>query len=273
MTCKTGKPWWLEIMHTGTNKLRLPKDMSVGTIEAYDGNITVVTPEQRGKFVHDDAPTAPVASSRPVGNRENDPPFAGENVPESFRGRVKALIERHQGLCDGSLGTIKASEHRMRLKPGSEPVRLHPYRMGPRIRQLVGEQVDMMLKLDVIEPSTSEWASPVVLFPKTDGCTRFCNDYRQLNDRTVRDTYPLPRMDDCVDYFGDARFSSTLDCNVGYWQIPVAKEDKHLTSFTTHVGTYQRTRLPFGLWNAPSTFQRAIDMILAGVRRQYVLVY
>jgi len=273
MTCKTGEPWWLELIHTGTNKLRLPKGMSLGTIEAYEGMSTVVTPEQWGKFLHDDAPTAPVASSKPVGNRENDPPIVEENVPESLRGRLKALIERHHGLWDGSLGTIKATKHRMRLKPGAKPMRLNPYRMGPRTRQLVGEQVDKMLKLDVIEPSTSEWASPVVLVPKPDGSTRFCIDYRQLNDRTVHDTYPLPRKDDCLDSLGDAKFFSTLDCKAGYWQIPVAKEDKHLTSFTNHVGTYQCTRLPFGLCNAPATFQRAIDMILAGVKWQYVVIY
>jgi len=109
--------------------------------------------------------------------------------------------------------------------------------------------------------------------PKPDGSTRFLFDYRQLNDRTVRDKYPLPRMDDFLDSLGDARFFSTLDCNAGYWQIPVAEENKHLTSFTNHVGTYQGTRLPFGLFNAPATFQRAIDMILAGVQWQYVFVY
>jgi len=73
-------------------------------------------------------------------------------------------------------------------------------------------------------------------------------------------------MDDCLDSLGDAKFFSTLDCNAGYWQIPVAEEDKHFTSFTTHVGPYQCTRLPFGLCNAPATFQRAVDMTLAGVK-------
>jgi len=247
LTCKTDEPWWLEIIHTGTNKLRLPKSMSLGTIEAYEGNITVVTPGQWGKVLYEDAPTVLVASSKPVGNRENDTPIAEENVPESLRGRLKALIDRHHGSWDGSLGTIKATEHRMRLKPGAKPVRLHPYRMGLRTRQLVGEQVDNMHRLDVIERSTSEWASPAVLVPKPDGSTRFFIDYRKRIDRTVRDTYLLPRMDDCLDSLGDAKFFSTLDCNAGYWQIPVAGEDKHLTSFTTHVGTYQCTRLPFGL--------------------------
>ena len=273
ITCRTGEPWWLEIIHTGTNKLRFPKGMSLGTVEAYEGNITVVTPGQWGKLLHDNATTEPVASSKPVGNRENDPPIAEENVPETLRGRLKALIDRHHGLWDGSLGTIKETEHRMRLKPGAQPVRLYPYRMGPRTRQLVGEQVDKMMKLDEMEPRTSEWASTVVLVPKPDGSTRFCIDYRQLNDRTVRDTYPLPRMDDCLDSLGDTKFFSTLDCNAGYWQIPVAKEDKHLTSFTPHVGTYRCTRLPIGLCNAPATFQRAIDLNLAGVKWKYVLVY
>jgi len=119
--------------------------------------------------------------------------------------------------------------------------------MVPRTRQLLGEQVTKMLKLDVIKPSTSEWAIPVVLVPKPDGSTRCCIYYRQLIDRTVRDTYPLPRMDDCLDSLGDAKVFSTSHCTAGYWQIPVAEEDKHLTSFTTHVGTYQCTRLPFGL--------------------------
>jgi len=80
-------------------------------------------------------------------------------------------------------------------------------------------------------------------------------------------------MDDCLDSFGDAQFFSTLDCNAGYLQIPIAEEDKPKTAFTCHCGTYQSTRLPFGLCNAPATFQRAIDMLLSGVKWQNVLVY
>ena len=130
-----------------------------------------------------------------------------------------------------------------------------------------------MLKLEVIESSQSEWTSPVVLIPKPDGSPRFCVDYRQLNERTVRDSYPLPRMDDCLDSLRDAQFFSTLDCNAGYWQMPLAEEDKPKTAFTCHCGTNQCTSLRFGLCNAPATFQRAIDMILSGVKWQNVLVY
>jgi len=111
------------------------------------------------------------------------------------------------------------------------------------------------------------------MVPKPDGSVRFCIDYRKLNVMTVKDAYPIPRMDECIDYLGNARLFSTLDCNAGYWQIPVAEEDKRLTAFTCHSGAWQCVRLPFGLCNAPATFRRAMDMILAGVKWQICLVY
>ena len=93
-----------------------------------------------------------------------------------------------------------------------------------------------MRSMGVIEPSTVEWASPVVMVPKPDGSVRFCIDYRKLNLMAVKDAYPIPRMDECIDSLGDARVFSTLDCNESYWQIPVAEEDKHHTAFACHSG-------------------------------------
>jgi Reverse transcriptase (RNA-dependent DNA polymerase) len=90
-----------------------------------------------------------------------------------------------------------------------------------------------MLKAQVIEPATSEWASPIVLVAKPDGSTRFYVDYRKLNAITVRDSYPLPRMDECIDSLGGAKSFTTLDCNSGYWQIPVRPEDREKTTFTS----------------------------------------
>ena len=130
-----------------------------------------------------------------------------------------------------------------------------------------------MLAEHVIEPATCEWASPIVLVPKPDGSLRFCVDYRRLNAITVPDTYPLPRMDECIDSLGDAVVFTTLDCNSGYWQIPVHPEDRDKTTFTSHYGIYRFLRLPFGLRNAPATFQRAIDIILSGVKWKTCVVY
>ena len=130
-----------------------------------------------------------------------------------------------------------------------------------------------MLEARVVEPATSEWASPVVLVPKKDGSPRFCIDYRRLNAKTEADLYPLPRMDDCLDLLGDAGIFSTFDCNSGYWQISVATEDRDKTTFITHMGTFRHVRMPFGLRNAQATFQRALDIILSGVRWQTSLIY
>jgi hypothetical protein len=99
-----------------------------------------------------------------------------------------------------------------------------------------------MLKAEVTEPANSEWASPIVLVAKPDGSTRFCVDHRKLNAITVRDSYPLPRMDECIDSLGDAKIFSTLDCNSGYWQIPVRPEDREKTTFTSrevYIGFYE----------------------------------
>jgi len=152
------------------------------------------------------------------------------------------------------------------LNPGAVPGRQHPYKAGPLAREREKAEVERIRSMGVIEPSTGEWASPVVMVPKPDGSVRFFVDYRKLNLMTVKEAYHIHRMDECIYSLGDARVFSTLDCNAGYWQISVAEEDKHLTALTSHSGAWQCVRLPFGLCNAPVTFQRAMDLILAGVK-------
>jgi Reverse transcriptase (RNA-dependent DNA polymerase) len=102
---------------------------------------------------------------------------------------------------------------------------------------------------------------------------RFCVDYRTLNNLTKHDVYSLPRLDECIDSLGDAVVFSTLNANSGYWQVSVHPDDRDKTTFTCHVGTFRFKRMTFGLRNAPSTFQRAMDVILSGVRWQKYLCY
>ena len=124
----------------------------------------------------------------------------------------------------------------------------------------------------VIEPSQSEWGSPALLVPKPDGAPRFCVDYRRLNAVTVKDSYPLPRMDECLDTLGDAQWFTTLDAQSGNWQVPVHPDDRHKTAFVCHYGCWQFRRIPFGLCNAPrhvpkSDGHRASSVQLAEVPR------
>ena len=135
---------------------------------------------------------------------------------EKLRGHVLEMLRKHSSLSSGALGTIGATEHWIPLEPGTKPIRSMPYLKGPDMREMVAREVNNMLNAGVIEPASTEWASPVALVPKKDGSLRFCVDYRLLNAKTAADLYPLPRMGDCIDSLGDAAVFTTLDRNSGY---------------------------------------------------------
>ena len=184
------------------------------------------------------------------------------------------MLTKHKTMWKpGYLGELTATEHRIELHPDPKPIRQAPSRQGHKARDITSSEMAKMLDAGVIEPASSEWASPVVLVPNKDGSLRFCIDYRRLNTKTVADAYPLPRMYDCIDSLRDVAIFTTLDCNSGHWQIPVAHEYRDKTTFTTHMWTFRHTRMPFGLRNAPATFQRALDIIISGVRWQTYLIY
>ena len=108
---------------------------------------------------------------------------------------------------------------------------------------------------------------------KIDGGTRFCVDYRQLNDATTKDAYPLPRIDDTLDMLAGKQWFSTLDLASGYWQVSLSQEARVKTAFATHSGLFQFRVMPFGLCNAPATFERLMDRVLQGLRCSRCLVY
>ena len=114
---------------------------------------------------------------------------------------------------------------------------------------------------------------PCRLGTQPDGSLRFCVDCRKLNSLTVQDSYPLPRMGECIDSMGEAQFFTALDANSGYWQVPVAPEDRDMTTFTCLAGCFRFRRMPFGLCNASTTLQRTLDIFLAGLRWKTCLVY
>ena len=185
---------------------------------------------------------------------------------QNLQPKIIAILAKYEQMWNGELGEIHATTHRIQLKPETTPIRQPPYRAGHQNRKVISDQVDSMLQAGVIEPAQSEWASPVVVVPKKDGTPRFCIDYRRLNAVTVKDASPIPPMDECIDSLREAKIFTTLDCNSGYWQIPIAPEDREKTAFASHVGSFQFIRMPFGLTNAPATFQRAPDILLAGVK-------
>ena len=135
-------------------------------------------------------------------------------------------------------------------------------------------QVQQMLSSNVIRPSNSPWASPVVMVRKKDSNLRFCVDFRQLNAATVKDAHPLPRIDDLLDALHGAKWFSTLDLKSGYWQVPITEQDKAKTAFRTSSGQlFEFNQVPFGLCSAPATFSRFMDRVLAGLHWETCLFY
>ena len=130
-----------------------------------------------------------------------------------------------------------------------------------------------MVEANVIEPGSSPWSSPVVLVRKKDGSIRFCVDYRKLNAITRFDAFPLPRIDETLESLGGARFFSTLDLLSGYWQVGLTEQARLKSAFTTRSGLFLWNVMPFGLCNAPSTFERLMESVLQGLQWQTCLVY
>ena len=170
-------------------------------------------------------------------------------------------------------GRTGVAQHEIQMQKGVRPIAQPPRRLTPAMKEEVSKQLKGMLDAGVIEPCESPWASPLVMVTKKGGDMRMCVDFRRLNDVTVKSSYPLPRIDDVLDSLGQARYFTTLDLASGYWQVPMAMDSADYTSFVCHEGQFRFKVMPFGLCNAPATFQSMMDAVLAGVRWQFALAY
>ena len=170
------------------------------------------------------------------------------------------------------LGRTSVLRHHINTGNAS-PIHQLPRRVPQARREEVRRLLREMPDNGIIEPSDSSWSSPVVLAKKKDGSLHFCVDYRKVNAVTRKDAYPLPRVDDTLDTLGGSKFFTTLDLASGYWQVEVATEDRPKTAFVTPEGLFQFKVMPFGLCNAPATFQRLMDRVLGGLKWSSCLVY
>ncbi|XP_063360618.1 uncharacterized protein LOC134649717 [Cydia amplana] len=199
----------------------------------------------------------------------------GPSVNKEERLKLQQLLSKYgncfsKGLDD--LGFTKVSEMVIELEE-STPVVYRPYRMSHAERTLVRNMVQEMLDSEIIRESSSPYASPIVLVQKKTGEKRLCVDYRALNRKTKKDHYPLPRVEDQLDQLSGNTLFTSLDLASGYYQIPISEESRHKTAFVTPDGQYEYNRMPFGLVNAPSVFQRTINKILSEAKVKYAIVY
>ena len=153
------------------------------------------------------------------------------------------------------------------------PVNQRYRRIPPNQFEEAKRHLQQLLDKGVIQPSQSDYASPIVLVRKKSGTLRLCVDYRQLNAKTRRDAYPLPRIEETLDALGGAKYFSTIDLASAYNQVEVEPADRHKTAFITPMGLYEYNRMPFGLNNAPATFQRLMQNIFRDDLLRVLLVY
>lgn len=152
----------------------------------------------------------------------------------------------------------------------ARPVAMRDYRRSEIENQHIQQEVEKMLKSGVIVPSNSDWCSPVVLIDKPDGSKRFCVDYRRLNQVTIKDKYPLPRITELLDKLNGCQYLSTIDLKSGYWQLKLDSSSARKTAFIANGSLYEFTSLPFGVVNGPSSFMRLMHMVLRGMKNTLV---
>lgn len=198
-----------------------------------------------------------------------------DSLSSSEQTQVRALLGQFDTVFsahDGDLGCTNLLSHDIPLLD-DVPVRQRYRRIPPSDYDMVKAHINQLLDSQIIRESCSPYASPIVLVKKKDGTLRLCVDYRQLNAKTRKDAFPLPRIEESLDALTGARWFSTLDLASGYNQVPVTERDKAKTAFCTPFGLFEWNRMPFGLCNAPSTFQRLMQRLFGDQQCQSLLLY
>ena len=198
-----------------------------------------------------------------------------EHLSQENFSKFKDTITRNIDLFSKSETDLgKTNLVKMTLDTGdSAPIKQKPYKTPFSLRPEVEKHIDDLLTANLIRPSTSPWASPIIVVPKKDGGSRICIDYRKLNSVTVSNSYPIPSISDILASLKNAKYFSCLDLKSGYHQIEMEERDKEKTAFVCFKGLFEYNVMPFGLCSAPPVFQELMNRVLGDAINNYAFAY
>jgi hypothetical protein len=204
----------------------------------------------------------------------------GFNIaPELLRAdreRIEQLLERFADIVsthEFDIGTAADVRHAIQLVEGAQPVRQRPRRVPLQLRKAVEKKLEQMQRYGIIEPSSSPWASNLIIAKKKNNDIRICVDWRSLNSLTVKDAHPLPHLQQALDCLAGCSWFSTIDMRQGFLQVEINEADRQKTAFYTPSGLMQFRKMGFGMCNAPATYQRMTELIMSGLSWEEVVAY
>ncbi|XP_070068145.1 uncharacterized protein [Drosophila takahashii] len=183
------------------------------------------------------------------------------------------FLEKELADFNTMTGTSNMAEHQITMKD-DKPIKQRYYPKNPKVQGEINAKVDELLQMGFIEHSKSQYSSPIVMVRKKTGKWRLCVDFRQINAKSVKDAYPMPRINYILDQLKEARYISSLDLKDGYWQIPLEESSRQYTAFTVPgKGLFQWRVMPFGLHSASATFQRVLDQVIGPEMSPHAFAY
>ena len=200
-----------------------------------------------------------------------------QKADPEVRASLRGILEDYRDIFPSKLPygppPKRQLDHEIETVPGEAPPHKSPYRLSSTEMEELRRQVELLLEQGWIRPSSSPYGAPVLFVPKKDGKWRMCIDYRALNKITIKNRYPLPKVEELMDRLHGARYFTKIDLYSGYHQIRVRESDIQKTAFVTRYGAFEYLVMPFGLCNAPATFQRMMNTILRDGLDRFVLVF